>query len=196
MGKMKFLYFFLIFVGVLSFADQSGAETLTNEKVFTQFSAGDWGETIKYDPSSDSIKSENCYWGMGWECHEFTIPKLADQDGITVYCDREHNMIFINDNGDWVWEDRDDRGGIPMFPESCDNDCIQSNDGSYRYAFKYTCPFEPQKKPRQLVLIDKEDKTYVINCAEQDFKVFLTNEKPILYDNTHEPLSVNKALCK
>lgn len=193
---MNLLYFFQIFVGVFFLCKPTWAETLTNEKIFIQSNAGDWSKTVKYDPGSDSIKSEQCVWGMGWDCHEFTIPKLADQDGIKVYCDGKHNMIFINDNGDWIWENRDYSGPIPLFPESCDNDCIQSNDGSHRYAFKYTCPFEPQKTPRQLVLVDKKDKTYVINCAEQDLKVFLTNENPIFYDNMYRPLSVNKELCE
>lgn len=171
---------------------QSNAFAIT-EKVFCSYNAGDWADRVEYDEKSDTIHYSRCAWGWGWECDENNIPKIMDQDDIQVYCDDEHTGIFINDNGNWRWENP---GCIlhdkphSEYPTAAEQ--IAANfDG---YAFTYVCPYNTSK---QLLVIDKKEKIYVINCKNKTFRVFSDTDNPIIYpNNSDNPLHIDEKVCE
>ena len=173
--------------GLILFFVSSGYAEPTKEKVFCHYDMGDWYGYAKYDSKADVIHIQRCTWGMGYSCSEYDIKKLVEQDGIKLYYSR-NDEFFIKDNnntefeGGWHWKSDCEGGGYSQY-------------GLTKYAFTYTCPYTPPKNPKQLLVIDKQDKVYAVNISEKTVKVFSSSDNPIFYDD-YKALSVNKTLCE
>jgi hypothetical protein len=200
---------FVVFGLFLSCVFHAYADTSTENKiVFCDYDWGDWYGYSEYDEASDTIHIENCAWGMGYRCNEYKINKIMDQDGIKVYCDNKHKNIFINDNGFWRWENPgcDKQDLIPTDlldnPDELDKhlDKIFAKEIAHSlrdYAFKHTCSYKIPEKTKQLLIIDKKYKIYVINRTTKTTEVFSAEDNPVIYpSDPNEVLKVNEKICK
>lgn len=171
------------------------SESPEAEKTFCKYNWGDWRGSSKYDETSDTVYIQNCVWGMGYDCHEYKINKIMDQDGIKVYCDNKHKNIFINDNGFWHWENPGcDKQDILETREEIEKWATEAVAHSLQnYAFKYTCPTTQE----QLLVIDKTDKIYVINRDKKTSRIFSSTDNPIIYPtDLNDKFSVNESACQ